>query len=55
MPVFDYVCKKCGAKTELTERKENARHLVDGKVCGTFRRNWTSVNVNTTNLRAARG
>lgn len=55
MPVFEYVCKKCGAKAELDYGKEGSRHLVDGKVCGTFRRDWTSTNVNTTNLRAARG
>lgn len=32
------------------------RHLKkNGSVCGTFRRNWKSINVNTTNLRSARG
>lgn len=51
MPVFDYVCRKCGVKTELSERKENTRHMVDGKVCGTFRRDWASINVNRANLR----
>lgn len=55
MPIYDYICMTCGAKTELPQRKENTRHVVDGEVCGTFRRNWASVNVNTANLRSARG
>jgi hypothetical protein len=53
--VYDYVCKKCGATTELDRLPEGVmRHMVDGKVCGTFRRVWTSINVSTSNLKRAR-
>lgn len=58
MPIYDYVCKTCGAKTELDRLPKDGadmRHLVEGRVCGTFRRDWKSVNVNTVNLRQARG
>jgi predicted nucleic acid-binding Zn ribbon protein len=49
MPIYEYVCKSCGAKCDLDRLpREGAkmRHLVEGKVCGTFRRDWSSVNVN---------
>lgn len=66
MPVYDYVCKTCGETTELNKLPAEGavmRHVLpatkqgdgDYKVCGTFRRVWSTVNVNTTNLRAARG
>lgn len=54
MAVYDYVCRVCGAKTELTELKEDARHIVDGEVCGTFRRDWSSVNISRENIRAVK-
>lgn len=60
--VYDYICKTCGAKAELEYGKEGTRHLKQSQkvtgnmiVCGTFRRNWSTVNVNTANLRSARG
>ena len=49
MAVFDYVCRTCGAKTELDRLPAEGvdmRHLVEGKVCGAFRRDWTSINLN---------
>lgn len=58
MPTYDYVCRSCGAATELDRLPVDGepRHLKeDGTVCGTFRRNWKTINVNTVNLRAARG
>lgn len=44
--VYEYVCRKCGARAELNYGKEGTRHLVEGRVCGIFRRSWSSVNVN---------
>jgi hypothetical protein len=53
--VYDYICTNCGATTELDRLpKDNVpmRHLVPTKyegvsrVCGTFRRDWSSINVN---------
>ncbi len=58
MPLYDYKCKKCGVQVELDRipTDEEVRHITGkGKVCGTFRRVWTSINVNTANLRSARG
>lgn len=53
--VYEYVCKKCETHVEVDRLlAENARHMVDKKVCGTLRRVWSSVNVNTVNLRKAR-
>lgn len=56
MPVFDYVCRSCGASTELDRLPTDGsemRHLKeDGTVCGTFRRNWSSINVDLSNCRA---
>jgi hypothetical protein len=57
MPIYDYTCRSCGAGTELDRlpaEGADMRHLVEGQVCGTFRRDWSSINVNTTNLRSAR-
>lgn len=56
MPQYEYVCKKCGAGTILDRLPQDGvkmRHLVDGRVCGTFRRVWDA-NVNIYNLRAER-
>ena len=58
MATYDYVCRECGATTELDRLPREGvtmRHYDGKKVCGTFRRNWSSVNINTTNLRSARG
>jgi predicted nucleic acid-binding Zn ribbon protein len=57
MPViYDYECRSCGARTELNRRPAEGtemRHMKeDGTVCGTFRRVWTSINVNRANIRA---
>lgn len=52
--VYVYVCKKCGTTTELDRLPKDGavmRHMVDRKVCGTFRRDWSSINVNRANLR----
>lgn len=43
---YEYVCKKCGATTELDRlpaEGASMRHMVDGRVCGTFRRDWSTV------------
>lgn len=51
--VYDYVCRTCGARTEfdrLPKEGTQMRHLVPtayegvSRVCGTFRRDWASVN-----------
>jgi hypothetical protein len=59
--VYAYVCRKCGAKTELEYGKEGTRHLIPSPkvaknmvVCGVFRRDWSSINVSTSNLKRAR-
>lgn len=49
MPTYDYVCRTCGARTELDRlpaEGADMRHLVEGKVCGTFSRNYKTVNFN---------
>lgn len=55
-PVYDYLCRTCGAQTTLDRRPEGdaeMRHLKeDGTVCGTFRRDWKTVNLNRENIRA---
>lgn len=56
MPSYEYRCKKCGTTTELDRLPKDGvamRHMVDGRVCGTFRRVW-SANVNVYNLKAER-
>lgn len=56
--VYDYKCNGCGTHWEEDTPDayaKNARHLKKGKVCGNIFRDWSSVGVNTTNLRAARG
>lgn len=57
MPVYVYVCKKCGAQAELDRLPKDGakmRHVVEGRVCGTFRRLWQA-NFNRENIRAVRG
>lgn len=52
--VYEYVCKKCGARAELNYGKEGTRHMIQDPtwtaprliVCGTFRRAWSSVSFN---------
>lgn len=49
MPTYDYVCRTCGARTELDRLPEDGadmRHLVGGQVCGVFLRDWSSVRMN---------
>lgn len=49
MPTYDYVCKKCGARAELDRLPKDGatmRHVVEGRVCGTFRRDWRSIHMN---------
>jgi len=49
MRTYEYVCKSCGAKAELDRLPKDGgafRHMVDGRICGTFRRDWSSINVN---------
>lgn len=56
MPVqYDYKCRACGARTvldRLPEADADMRHLVEGEVCGTFRRDWSSINIDLSNCRA---
>lgn len=45
-PVYDYICRNCGARTTLDRRPEDGadmRHLVEGQVCGVFFRDWSTV------------
>ena len=52
MPVYDYICKTCGASSSDTSPSAER----DCTQCGgQLRRNWKSVNVNTVNQRQARG
>lgn len=64
MPVYDYICRTCGKEFETDKLVSGSewRHLKDDLplthpdvVCGTVTRNWKRVNVNTVNLRSARG
>lgn len=55
MPDFDYICTGCGKTiTHTAALTENSRHLDGEGVCGTLRRDWKTINVNTANLRSAR-
>lgn len=45
MPIYEYRCKKCGASTELDRLPKEGvtmRHMVDGRVCGSFLRVWNA-------------
>jgi hypothetical protein len=56
MPIYEYVCRSCGAKTELHRLPRDGvemRHLVPieehpgvSRFCGTFRRDYSTINVN---------
>ncbi len=57
MPIYDYRCRTCGAETELDRlpaEGADMRHMVPvkghegvlSKVCGTFRRVYSTVNFN---------
>lgn len=49
MPIYSYKCRTCGATTELDRlpaEGADMRHLVEGRVCGTFRRDYTTVRFN---------
>lgn len=56
MPVYVYKCNQCGEVAELDRRlTDETRHMVESEICGTMIRDWKSVNINTVNLRSARG
>lgn len=47
MPIYEYVCRKCGTHVEIAKLLvPNSRHMVDKKVCGTLRRVWGGTNFN---------
>lgn len=46
MPTYAYRCRKCGAETTLDRLPKDGavmRHMVAGRICGTFRRDWSTV------------
>lgn len=47
MPIcYEYECRNCGARTELDRLPEagaDMRHLVEGRVCGTFLMDYSSI------------
>jgi predicted nucleic acid-binding Zn ribbon protein len=55
MATYEYICKSCGSRTSLDRLPSEGadmRHLVEGEVCGTFRRDWSSVSIDLSNCRA---
>jgi hypothetical protein len=47
--VYDFICRKCGVETTRDAPPKDGvtmRHIVKGKVCGTFRRDWSSIHMN---------
>ena len=58
MPIYEFVCTTCRTlweEEEFDAYTKNAKHLVEGEKCGRIVRKWSSINVNTANLRSARG
>lgn len=54
MPTYSYICtnKKCGFTVDYFLPEPGGMECPKGHA---MRRDWRSINVNTTNLRAARG
>lgn len=63
MPKYDYICRTCGERTTLDRLPKDGvemRHLVSlapkyegvSRVCGTFRRDWSSIGLLRENIRA---
>lgn len=48
MSTYLYTCASCGARCTLDRLPRTGakmRHLVEGKACGTFRRDWRAESV----------
>ena len=60
MPTYEFRCTGCDKRWEdarFDAYHKQARHVNGdtGETCGRIVRAWGSINVNTTNLRSARG